>query len=227
MVQHIRYNDCFNEFPCSLHGSVSFHIHTPLVSIIYTWMLDTAPRHTLPATPTMGRVPIIISHLAGQEFLGVLSEFNGYDVLMRLPFSTLVHAVLCSVLAISGQQSINCISQSANRFQTVLQSDWSILVARCNKTLQECCKVLYMQVSYSNTPGWLVNTCHTHITPTISHADKSISKYKLHLEFLCRCNVGLRVYKCQGSWDDARIAVSANNHGSLSRVETRSRRVGR
>ena len=32
-----------------------------------------------------------------------------------------------------------------------------------------------------------------------------------------------RLYKCQGScccWDDARVAVSANNHGSLSRGET-------
>ena len=79
--------------------------HPPCHTLPATPSPPHPPCHTLPATPSLPH-PATPSlphppchthygegshhhhlHLAGQEFLAVLSEFNGYDVLMRLPFS--------------------------------------------------------------------------------------------------------------------------------------------
>ena len=68
---------------------------------------------------------------------------------------------------------------------------------------------------------------HQQIPTQMSHESASTSYLHVLSEFLCRYIVCHGLYKRQGScccWDDARVAVSANNHGSLSRGETSVRR---
>ena len=65
------------------------------------------------------------------------------------------YTVLCSVLALYGQQSVNL---SANRIQAVLQLDWSIpsygavLTGHC-KNAAKCCTVqMYHTTTYAGHP---------------------------------------------------------------------------